>query len=354
MPISTPVYCTREEVKTALDVASTARSDTQIDRALEAVRGLIDGNMSRSHGFMPVTGTRKFDWPPLPFSGAFPWRLWLDDNEIISVTSLVSGGSTIPATDYLLEPVNYGPPYSHIDIDLSTSSAFNSGATWQQSTVITGLFGYQDLQVAAGALAADISSTTATTCQVTDSSVVGTGSTLVCGSERVLVTARTNITTSQTQQADLTASSADDGLHVSDGTKYTIGEVLTLDTEKMLVSNIAGNVLTVERAWDGTTLATHTGATVYAPRQLTIVRGILGTTAATHTNGTALTEQLPPPLIRNLSVAEALNMLLQEQAGYSRTVGTGDNERQATVPGLKDLRAQAVTAHARKVRHRTV
>ncbi len=100
----------------------------------------------------------------------------------------------------------------------------------------------------------------------------------------------------------------------------------------MLITDIAGNVLTVKRAWDGSVLATHVGATVYAPRLLTVVRGVLGTAAATHLNGAAVAVHAVPGLVRELAVAEALNLFLQESAGYARTVGEGDSLRMASAP----------------------
>ena len=47
----------------------------------------------------------------------------------------------------------------------------------------------------------------------------------------------------------------------------------------MLITDIAGNNLIVKRQKSGSTLAAHTGSTIYAPRQVTITRGDLGTTA---------------------------------------------------------------------------
>jgi hypothetical protein len=61
-----------------------------------------------------------------------------------------------------------------------------------------------------------------------------------------------------------------------------------------------------------------------------------------------------PPLVRSLSLAEAINLLQQDQAAWARTVGSGDNEREAGGRALRDLRDQAYTAHGRKARSRAV
>lgn len=345
-------YCTREDVKQALDVQETARSNRQIDRTIKSRSRAIEAQMGRI--FYPLVTSRTFDWPPLPYSGVFPWRMWLDQHEVITVSSLVSGGVTIPATDYLLEPVNDGPPYSHIDINLGTSSALAAGSTWQQSTTVTGVFGYTTDTEDAGTLAAAISSTTATSLTLSATATVGVGTILAVGSERMLVTERAMASTGQTLQSALTASMADVTVAVTDGTAYVVDEVLLLDSERMLIVDIAGNALTVKRAWDGSVLAAHTSPTVYALRQCTIVRGALGTTAATHSSAAAVSAHVVPTTIRSLCVAESITELLAEESGYARTIGSGDNTRNASLAGLKDLRAQAFTAYGRSARIRAV
>lgn len=355
MTIAIACYCTREDVQNALDVKSTARTFTQIDRVIQAATLMVEGLLNRQ--FWVFTGTKKFDWPQLPFAGAFPWRMWVDANEILTVTTLTSGGTVIPSSGYLLEPVNYGPPYTRIDINLGTNSAFNSAATWQQSLVVTGTFsGAPATTTPAGSLAAAITTTSATTCDVTDASAIGVGSTLVIESERLLVTGRQMLTTGLTLQApDLTASDANTTVAVSNGAAFAVGEVILIDSERMLIVDIAGNNLTVKRAWDGSVLATHTnGATIYASRRLTVVRGAFGTTAAMHSNSTAIAVATVPALVQSLTLAEAINLLLSEESGWARSIGSGDATRNASGAGLKDLRDRTYAEHGRKVRMRSI
>jgi hypothetical protein len=123
----------------------------------------------------------------------------------------------------------------------------------------------------------------------------------------------------------------------------------------MLVVDIAGNNLTVVRAWDGTVLATHSGAAdIYAPRTLTVERGALGSTAATHADTTALTTYVVPGLIRQLTVAEAMSDLLNQGAGYARTVGSGESEREASGRAVRVLRDQVRSRYGRLARVRAV
>ena len=341
---------TREVVKSALDSKETARNNAQIDRAIESASRSVEGLLHRR--LAPTLATRYFDWPNQQYARAY--RLWLDENDLISVTSVTAGGTAISASDYFLEPVNSGPPYNRLELDLGSAAAFGGGDTHQRSIAITGLWGIGDDSEPAGILAAAISSTSATSCNVSDSSLIGVGSILKVDSERLIVTEKSWLTTSQTLQTPLTASQANVTVAVTTGSAYNIGEVILLDSERMLILDISGNNLTVKRAWDGSALAAHTGSTIYAPRTLTLTRGALGTVAATHLISAPITKWAPPALIRDLVVAEALNALQQETSGYAHTIGSGESERETLGRGLSDIRKAALRAYGRHARIRSV
>lgn len=349
MTISRPTYTTREAVKARLDVKMTARMDGIVDDAIQAAAEDVDRLCHRQ--FWPQVDSRAFDWPSR--ESPTSWRLWLDQHELISITALTAGGTTIAPADYLLYPVG-GPPYTRIEINLGGSAAFAPGSTYQQAIVISGLFGYGNDETAAGTLAAllDGSSTVLT---VSNSAAVGVGDLIRIDDERMLVTGRTSVDTGQNLAADLAASAAAAGMVVADGSAYALGETLTVDTERVRVEDITGNVLTVRRAWDGSTLAAHTsGADIYAPRTLTVVRGYGGTSAAAHTQGTAVRRHVAPALVRQLARAEALATVQQEAAAYARVVGSGENEREASGRGVKALREDVYGAYGRKARIRAV
>lgn len=351
--MSTVWFATREDVRSALSSASSARDDAQIDRALASATTAVSELCHRD--FQPVLTTRTFDWP----DGQTPrsWRQWLDRSELISASLVVSGGVTIPATDYYLEPANDGPPYDRIEIRLDRQSAWSMGSTHQRAISVTGWFGYRDDQAAAGALAAGIDAVT-TAVTVTDSAAVGVGDVIRCGTERMTVADKGLATTGQTLQVPLAVDKAGVLVQVQTGAAYHKGEVLTLDAERMRVRDIAGNALSVDRAWDGTVLAAHTGSTIWAPRLLTVVRGAAGTTAATATGGTALTKWAPPGMVRSLAVAEAMCTLYNEQAGYARTVrtqaGSGTRSVAAVTVERDNLRAQVYSSLGRQARIRAV
>lgn len=357
MSITTPCYCTREDVKSALDLHGTGRSNGLVDAAIESAARSVEDLTNRN--FYPQDATRKFDWPNQN-QRARPWRLWLNQNDLIAATAVTSGGIAIPLGSINFEPVNgespvSSSPFTYLELDLSTSAAFSVGQTYQHDIVITGTWGYGANTTPSGALAAAMTDTTGTSAQITDSSQLGVGSLLLIGTERLLVTDRSMITTGQTQQSGATtAVNSDVGLIVTDGTKYFVGETLLLDSERMYITDIAGNTLTVKRAWDGSVLATHSGATIFAPRNLTVTRGGFGSTAATHLISAVINRFVYPSMVAELAVAEALNSVLQKSSGYARTIGEGDNMRQMSPGGLTDLRARVRATYARKARQRVI
>jgi hypothetical protein len=341
-----PVYCTVEDVKRAIDQKETARNDAQVWRAVQSAARRIDDACNR--WFYPVTRTAYFEWPSVNYRT--PWKLWLDENELVTLTAASAGGTTIPTAKLFLEPANVGPPYAWVEIDRSSSYAFSSGSTPQRALALTGTFGYGDDTESVGTLAIAISSTSDPTAVVVNSSFIGTGDTIKVDSERMLVTKRTFISTGQTVQTPLTASVANTTVAVTSGPAFAIGETLLVDSERLLIVDISGNNLTVKRAWDGSVLATHTGSTVYAPWQLTVVRGLTGTTAATHLISATVYRQVVPAPVRDLAIAYSIDQLLQETGGYARNiVGAGDRQTTASGGSLKDL-VKTVTTTFRRTR----
>lgn len=337
-------YATREDVKSALDFRETARTNRQIDGAIGAGAESVDGCLHRR--FYPLVATRYFPWPE-----RFGTRdkIWFDEHDLISATAITSGGQAV--TSYLLEPVNEGPPYQWLELDRSTNAAFSPGNTSQRNVAITGLWDYSNDELAAG-LAAEALDSSETGLDVNGAaaSLIGVGSILRIDSERMVVTGRSWLDTTQNLGTPLTASLANVTVAVTTGSAFAVGEILLLDSERMEIIDIAGNNLTVKRAVDGSVLASHTGSDIYASRTLTVSRGALGTTAASHSDAAAINLKVMPDLIREFNVALALTTLLGRQSGYARVVGTGEGQREASGRGLKEIRAEAIEAHGRRGR----
>ena len=354
------VYTTREAVMDAFDVKEAANRFAQVDSAIASASDDIDGWLNRhKHGVAPTRATRYFDWPG-QFYGR-PYRLWFDENEAVSITSLTTGGVALTeGTDYFLEPVNSGPPYTYAEINISSGATFSNLGTWQHAVAIEALWGLNDDRSPAGTLAAAVDASV-TAVQVSDASLVGVGSLLSLQGERAIVTGRSAVTTGQTITADLDELDSDRELVVADATQVHAGEVITVDTERMKVLSVTGNVLVVDRAWDGSPLASHlTGATVYADRLLTVERGVLGTTAEAHAQNLALTTWKVPDLIEALCRAEAITRLEQEWSAYGVRVYSDEAERDSSGTevvsgrGLSDIRKSCARRYKRKFRKRAV
>lgn len=352
-------YCTRESVQDAFDVREAAHRSTQIDDAIASASDDIDGWLKRhKHGLAPQIATRYFNWPERNFSQ--PWRIWLDENELVSVTSLTAGGEAVSANDYFLEPVNSGPPYTYIELDLSSTGTFNAGATHQRNIAIVGTWGIGNDQKTVGTLVEALDSSE-TAVDVSDASLVGVGSVLTVDDERMLVTGRSALATGQTLASAMNALKNDQTVDVADGTQLHVGEVLLIDSERMRITDIAGNNATVIRGYDGSTLAAHSlGATIYALRTLTVERGALGTTAAAHDSGDTVTRWVVPNLVEALCKAEAITRLEQEFSAYGARVYSDEAERDSSGTevvsgrGLTDLRKSCYRRYARKLRKRAV
>lgn len=347
-------YATREAVKRELDFAETARNDAAVDRALAAASRDADRVCGRHRGgFWPEVRTRRFDFPDVASPTA--WRLWLDEPELVSVASVTSGGVVLDPASVLARPDD-GPPFDRIELDRSSTSSFGLGSTPQRDVTITGVWGHSLDVESAGALAAAVASTTATTIDVTDGAAVGVHDLLTIDGERLVVTGRRSITTGQTLGGSgLAGSSAATSLAVQDGTKFTPDEVLTIDAERVLVLDVVGNSLVVKRAWDGTTLAGHTvGATVFASRRLVVTRGALGTTAATHAQSAAIVRHAWPDLVSRYAIAVAAADLQAVSSGMARQAGTGERAQNVSGVGLEGLADRLAAAHGRRTRHAAV
>jgi hypothetical protein len=380
-----PAYCNRDDVQRSLDLKPGLDVDAALDRAMMSAADNIDGQFHRV--YFPSDDTRWFDWPSQGGSGggqmAEPWRLWLNENDLTVMTQLVSGGVTIPLSAIFLEPVNNPqknrPFYSYIELDRSQSYFFgNNSQTPQHSISITGTWGYGATADPAGNLAAAVTSSSQSAITVTDGSQAGPGDLIVLGygqstapfpsaygyagaigpytGERILITDVSTVATGLTQSGSgvTTASSSDQALTTTGSGALNAGEVIVLDQEDMLVEQVVGGIATVRRAWNGTTLSEHSGATVYAFRTYSVLRGQLGTTATTFSSGAAVCKHRIPPLVHDLAIAEAANQVLQEGSGYARTVGSGESAHPAPGISLMDKWDECRTRHARKARIRAV
>lgn len=346
-----PWYATREQVKRALDSAETARNNAQVDRAIAAASRSIEQQCHRH--FYPWDGTRYKGFRPW-YDGSSSWRMWLGEDELVSLTTFAAGGDTISASDYFLEPANSGPPYTSIEIDLSSSATLSAGDTWQRSIALTGTFGYWDEQEQVGTLADNLDASLSDTCTVTwtDPADIGVGSILKVGDERMIISEVSFVDTTQNLGGSgLAAYAAGVTVTVPDSTGFYVGEIIRIEAERMLVVDIGtSTTIIVKRAWDGSVLAAHAAAVdVYGKTGITLSRAQLGSVLAAHTTSDVVYRFVVPPGIDDLCVAESVVQLQAELGGYARA--QGELSGQPAPGGLRALREQVRGQYGRKARH---
>lgn len=205
-------YISRDEAKRSfLGVTSTVTDvDAKIDTLIESASRWIE-EATRTF-FYPVTETRYYDHP----DDATVLKL---DQWLLDITTFTTGNGdeTVSSDDYFLmcgDTYNI-PPYNHIVMKSNGDRPnLQYSGTPQQANAVTGLWGYcDDYENTGTALAAAITSTTATT------------------------------------------------FTSSDGSSLEIGWMGLIDDEQMFFESISGNTVTVKRGMNGTDAATHDDST---------------------------------------------------------------------------------------------
>lgn len=336
-----PVYVYREEIMRALDVKPSAYMVDEVDRACRAGSRAAEGLLHRI--FYPQLLTRRFDYPRP--GGEVSGRIWFDELALVELVSILSDSVSIPSSAALSYPRD-GAPYSRIDLDRDTIYSFAGGP--QDAVSITGVWGYRNDETTQGALTAD--ATTTSTLSVNTPQPVG--AILRVGTERMQVIGQNWVSSGQT--SFLAADKGATSLAVTDGSVFRTGEAIIMDSERMEVVDIVGNTLAVRRAQGGSVLAAHTGVAIYRQTSLTVERGALGTTATTHTSGDVVYRWESPSLVKELSTAYAEDAFLQRNAGYARTVGSGESERQVSGRSIRGIEDRAYARYGRKGRMRAV
>jgi hypothetical protein len=345
-------------VKAALDEQETARSNAQIDDAIEQGARDVEGLCNRpEYAFLPLTATRYFDYPSRN-SRSPSWRLWLSPWTLIGPTLVTTdnGATTLITGQYFPEPSG-DPPYRWLEINRGGSASFSSADTEQRAIGVAGLWGWSNNTRDIGSLTATLgASTTATASLAWTTARFGVGDILTIDDERMVIRERSFVDSTQNLAADLDSDSSDVNVSVADGTAFAVEEIISIDGERMRIVDIIGNTLTVKRAWDGSQLAAHTAPTadVYALTGVELDRAQLGTTLAAHDADAVVCRWVPPPLLTSLNRAYALNTLLQERAGYARVAGSGENAREFTGRGIAALEKDVKAIFGLKARTRAI
>jgi len=350
-------YISRERFKSAASISGGQFNDA-VDRVIEASSRDID-RWTRRH-FIPKTQTRLYRYPQR--RSGLATVLWVDQ-DLLSVSTLQTQAqntspTTISASDYFLEPANPEPDgnsrYNRIEIDESSTAAFEAGDTPQRSISVAGSWGWSNATQSAGSVddSGGISSSD-TTLVVSDASVCDVGDTLLIDSEQIFVSGRDFAARGSillNMGSNLAATNATTTVTIDGSHGIVAGEVIRIDSEQMYVISVSTNDLTVVRAFDGSVLASHNDdAAIHVNRTLTIQRGMNGTTAASHSDSATITRYRPDADIARWALAEALATWHQEHSGWGRSIGTGDAATELTGRELTQLR-QSMVGYYRRAR----
>ena len=350
-------YISRERFKSAASISGGQFNDA-VDRVIEASSRDID-RWTRRH-FIPKTQTRLYRYPQR--RSGLATVLWVDQ-DLLSVSTLQTQAqntspTTISASDYFLEPANPEPDgnsrYNRIEIDESSTAAFEAGDTPQRSISVAGSWGWSNATQSAGSVddSGGISSSD-TTLIVSDASVCDVGDTLLIDSEQIFVSGRDFAARGSillNMGSNLAATNATTTVTIDGSHGIVAGEVIRIDSEQMYVISVSTNDLTVVRAFDGSVLASHNDdAAIHVNRTLTIERGMNGTTAASHSDSASITRYRPDADIARWALAEALATWHQEHSGWGRSIGTGDAATELTGRELTQLR-QSMVGYYRRAR----
>jgi hypothetical protein len=271
--------------------------------------------------FIPVTMTRKFN-------GRGRSKLFVPP--LLSLTSLVNDGTTIAATDYILQPDGRfwaNGPYTSLVVN-PDAVVLSTFADKVDAVELPGRWGLYEETSPTGATLGAAQSSSESLLQVSDGSKFSPGVVPLIGTEQELITAycaplaavtTLNGAIDATQETIILAS----------GALVKVEEIIRTNLEQMRIMDINSNTLYVQRHFNRTLGAAHsTGAAVDVYRKFVVERGVNGTVAAAHDNATAVSRYLVPDDVLFLCKEIATLMLNKATTGYA---GRSGNQELGTV-----------------------
>jgi len=261
--------------------------------------------------FVPVTEARTFETNF--YTGGMPVQCLL---ALTSITDL--DGNTISTDDYTLLPRNKAwanGPYLRV-----------SGPT---AAIITGRWGLYEGWLATG-LTGTLATTAATALSVTNGGLLWPGMVIKMDTEQCLVTAANGGEGSANPTAAVSvvtsnAGDDDDVIAVTNGAEFMAGEVIRIGYEDMIIRRIVGNDLVVSRGWNGTRRAAHLASVAISVyRTVTIERAANGTTAATHAAAALTIAEIPEDVLYLTTQIAAL-MRGKAQTGFTGRAGNAES-----------------------------
>lgn len=210
-------YCTLEQLReylTASSVDMERWDDNKMLQYIEQASRRIDKHCDRR--FYPRSATRYLNYQS-------SYDLLLDE-DLLEVSDLSAGGTSISLTDFFLYPLNTYPKWK-IEIDRSKSALFDYSSTHQKAVTVVGTWGWHN----------DWDNAWDDSQDTTE--------------DDPLTVAATTITVNDTDGADINGFTP----------RFSPGQLLKIESEYVQVTGVssADNTLTVRRGMNGTTAAQH-------------------------------------------------------------------------------------------------
>jgi len=310
-PIFAQLYCTLAEIDDDTESFGSER-EGKIFEKIQSASNFLEKEIG---WFLPVTMTRKFN-------GKSKTNLIVPP--LLSVTSLVNNSVTLSEADYSLQPNGRhyaNGPYSEIYAALGLSwSCLDNGVE------VTGPWGLYDAVKALGATLGAEQAANALALQVNNGSLVSPGMVVVVGSEAESIDGTSSTPIAAVTTLNGAVDAVSDIVVFANGALINVGEIIRMDLEQARVLDRNGNTGYLQRGWNKTRKVSHlTSASVDVYRTFNVTRGVNGTTAALHASAAAISRQMVPPDVKQLTLKIASRMLKDSATGYSGVMADGMN-----------------------------
>jgi len=307
-PVFAQTYCSLAEIDEDSELFGSER-EVKIFEKIQAASNFLEKEIG---WFLPVSMTRKFN-------GRGQSKLLIPP--LLSLTTVINDGVTLDGINYLLLPDGRhyaNGPYSELYAYLSTWSSYENGVQ------VMGRWGLYDYLKSLGATLGADQAADAVLLQVNNGALASPGMVVVIGDESEFVDSTYATPSAAVTTLNGALDAVSDMVTFTNGTLINIGETIRVDLEQMKVMDRNVNVGYVQRGWNKSRKASHlTGASVDVYRTFHVTRAVNGASAAAHASGAAISRQMVPGDVRQLTLKIASRMLKDSSSGYSGVIGDG-------------------------------
>lgn len=182
-------YTDRDTLKAALQIPASATGDhALLDAALEGVAREFDKHVG--FAFYPSSGSRYYT-PKEGDEVDLHRPLLAIDSLQVSTGSVGVYNTTLSTADFDLEPFNApqeAPPQPYWEVELRATSTGYFPTGIERSVKVTGTWGYYDQRTSLNVYLSTALNATATAMEVSNSSLLHPGQTILIDSERITIT----------------------------------------------------------------------------------------------------------------------------------------------------------------------